>query len=126
MPRLFRFLLRLLPMLLVLGALFFSSGIPGEHLAPIPVTGFEAHVIAYGVLAITVFYAFGPWFGRLPGRWSTLTVIFICILYAISDEIHKSFIPGRTFEFVNIVADSIGVFVVCAIRNSRFWQDLSL
>ena len=31
-----------------------------------------------------------------------------CILYAISDEIHQIFVPGRSFQFYDIFIDSIG------------------
>lgn len=34
--------------------------------------------------------------------------IIICILYAISDEIHQLFIPGRSCQILDMLIDSIG------------------
>lgn len=34
--------------------------------------------------------------------------IFICILYAISDEIHQLFVLGRSCQVLDILIDSIG------------------
>lgn len=34
--------------------------------------------------------------------------IFICILYAISDEIHQSFVPGRSCQILDMTIDSLG------------------
>ena len=34
---------------------------------------------------------------------------FIGFLYALSDEFHQSFVPGRTSELGDIIADWIGV-----------------
>ena len=34
--------------------------------------------------------------------------IIICILYAISDEIHQIFVPGRNCHIIDILIDSIG------------------
>jgi VanZ family protein len=32
--------------------------------------------------------------------------------YALSDEIHQRFVPGRSCEFLDFVADSLGIVVV--------------
>ena len=34
--------------------------------------------------------------------------ILICILYAISDEIHQYFVPGRSCQFTDVLIDSTG------------------
>lgn len=34
--------------------------------------------------------------------------IIICILYAISDEIHQIFVPGRSCQILDITIDSLG------------------
>ena len=34
--------------------------------------------------------------------------IFICILYAINDEIHQYFVPGRSCQILDMTIDSIG------------------
>jgi VanZ family protein len=128
MQRLFQLLSRMLPMILVMGGIFFLSGIPGDRLMLPDIANIDkiAHIVAYGILAITVFYAFGPWFRPMNPRWLTLTVILVCILYGISDEYHQSFIPNRTPSFFDLLADGFGALIVCTVRNSKFWQRLSL
>ena len=37
--------------------------------------------------------------------------IIICIIYAISDEIHQLFVPGRSYQTLDIIIDSIGSLV---------------
>ena len=32
------------------------------------------------------------------------------VLYAVSDEVHQIFVPGRTFQFSDIMTDCLGVF----------------
>jgi hypothetical protein len=126
--RFFQLLLRLFPMFVVMGTIFFLSGIPGDRL-PLPnIEGIDkfAHIAAYGILAITVFHAFGPRIRRLNPRWLTATVILFCVLYGVSDEYHQSFVPGRTPSFFDLLADGFGAVIVCIIRNSKFWRRLSL
>ncbi len=34
-----------------------------------------------------------------------------CVFYALSDEIHQHFVPGRAFQFSDILVDSLGCIV---------------
>ena len=38
----------------------------------------------------------------------TYIAIIICVLYAISDEIHQMFVPGRSCQILDMTIDSIG------------------
>jgi len=115
-------------MVLVMGGIFFLSGIPGNRLILPNIEGIDkiAHIVAYGVLAITVFHAFGPWFRHIHPWWLTALVITVCVLYGITDEYHQFFIPGRTSSLFDLLADGCGAVIVCAVRNSNFWKRLSL
>lgn len=51
---------------------------------------------------------------------------FICVLYGMSDEFHQSFIPGRSVETMDVVADAIGAGIaiyfiskMITFRNKR-------
>ena len=49
----------------------------------------------------------------LPRRIAPRTAawsILIGIAYAVSDEIHQSFVRGRTADVRDLVADTVGVF----------------
>ena len=45
---------------------------------------------------------------------AALTVGFGC-LYALSDEIHQYFVPGRAFQLLDIGLDTAGVVIGCAV-----------
>ena len=48
--------------------------------------------------------------------------IAIAIAYAVSDEIHQSFVPGRQASPWDVGIDSVGI-VVGAVLASRWWRD---
>ncbi len=41
--------------------------------------------------------------------------IIFSILYAVSDEIHQLFIPGRAFQFSDILVDTLGILLGAAV-----------
>lgn len=45
---------------------------------------------------------------RVHSYKGILLALLICILYAISDEIHQIFVPGRSGEIRDVVIDSSG------------------
>lgn len=51
----------------------------------------------------------------------TYISIIICILYAISDEIHQLFVTGRSCQILDIIIDSIGsilgIYLLIFIKN---------
>lgn len=61
-----------------------------------------AHFFAYFILGILIYRA-------LWGRWKNFFMaLFIAFLYAVSDEVHQLFIPGRSGEFRDVLIDSAG------------------
>lgn len=40
-----------------------------------------------------------------------LGIIFICLLYAVTDEFHQSFVPGRTSLASDIIVDFAGASI---------------
>lgn len=59
------------------------------------------HLIEYAILFILVNFAFNINF----------TSILVSYLYAISDEIHQSFTPGRTPKFTDTLIDLLGILI---------------
>jgi len=80
-----------------------------------------AHMLAYGLLALTVL-----WFVMSAQPAGLLNValktVFVCLLYGMSDEFHQSFIPGRSVSVIDLLADLVGSILVCTIwlRNRAF------
>ncbi|TCO68517.1 VanZ family protein [Marinisporobacter balticus] len=69
----------------------------------------NAHFFAYLALGIFVMNAM-----RRSGRYgykSVVLVLLICILYAISDEVHQLFVPGRGPGVKDVLIDSAGASV---------------
>jgi len=48
-------------------------------------------------------------------QWSNKKIGFIssllALIYALSDEIHQYFVPGRVCDFWDFAADAIGIFI---------------
>lgn len=63
-----------------------------------------AHYIEYLILGILVIKMFIK--NNIPQSY--LISIIFCIIYAISDEIHQLFVPGRACQIKDILIDSIG------------------
>jgi len=66
----------------------------------------SAHFTYYLVLAILVKYALER--SGVHGGRNILIALLICILYAISDEVHQLFVPGRSGEIRDVIIDSTG------------------
>ena len=119
MSRFPRDLTRIIPMLSVMGIIYFLSSVPGERLLLPPIINIDkvAHMAIYGLLALTVFYAFrGAWFDRMHPRLVPLLVILFCTFYGLTDEFHQSFVPNRSADVFDVLADSIGAIIACIIR----------
>ncbi len=69
----------------------------------------NAHFFAYLILGILVINALKS--NGLKGSKSILIALAICILYAISDEVHQLFIPGRAGQVRDVIIDSAGAIV---------------
>jgi VanZ family protein len=88
-------------------AIFYVSSLPQPVVPP----GGDKpwHLLAYlglGVLAVRAVV------GGLPGwiSWRTAAVaIAIAAGYAVTDELHQMFVPGRSAQLSDLLADTIGV-----------------
>jgi len=107
---------RLLPVIGMMVAIFVVSAQPGDQL-PLPeLLNFDKawHLLEYGVLAATAFYALHP----VPGQARTsaaLGVVCFAALYGASDEFHQSFVRLRTATITDVIADTLGALLVAAL-----------
>lgn len=95
----------------------------------------SAHVILYfslGTASYVFFLTFDPAFSRKQGGKRKRFPLALCgflfpLLYAVSDEIHQSFVPGRSGMpqdvFIDALGALLGVLIVAgigkAILNAR-------
>jgi VanZ family protein len=66
-----------------------------------------AHALEYAILAVVAIRAFE---GSLPStsRQHQLAAAVFCALYALSDEWHQMYVPGRVADWADVLADLAG------------------
>ena len=95
--------------------IFVLSSISG--LGPIPggVDDGVAHALQYAVLAALLLR------GLAGARWRGVRVrvaalaVLLATLYGVTDEAHQWFVPGRTAEVTDLVADALGAAVAAGV-----------
>ncbi|MCC6639002.1 VanZ family protein [Candidatus Falkowbacteria bacterium] len=100
-------------LLMWMGVIFYFSSLPQpvSHLE----WSFElllrklAHFFEYFVLCFLVFWVS---VGRMRSRYALVVSIVGACLYAISDEYHQSFVPGRHATLMDIGIDLFGILTM--------------
>jgi VanZ family protein len=82
-----------------------GSSVPGRF-------GSLAHFVEYAVLGALVTFAVGLRWRRAP-----LFAIVFSALYAVSDELHQAFVPGRVPDPLDLAIDVAGA----ALGASVMW-----
>lgn len=72
------------------------------------------HALAYGIL-------WTLWWKATGRPWLALA---IAVLYAIADEIHQLFVPGRNGWWVDVAVDSAGALLALWLSTSRLGQKI--
>lgn len=76
------------------------------------------HIVEYGILQFLMFRAI---YSQTQKKTkSILWALFISLSYAISDEIHQSFIPTRNGQLLDVLIDSVGIGAVSLIVQRHF------
>jgi len=76
-----------------------------------------AHLLEYGILSILVFRALEGSYINI--KKAMIVSILISFLYAVSDEFHQSFIPGREPTIRDIIIDTIGATIGAVLWKKR-------
>src|SRR3989344_2750651 len=104
------------PVLVWAGVIFTVSAIP-----TLPKVGFlwwdfvakkSAHMVEYGILMYLLFRARLPWHKALVYG----------VIYAISDEIHQSFVTGRSAKLTDVGFDTVGMLTTVQLIKARWRQ----
>jgi VanZ family protein len=67
------------------------------------------HLTVFGVLAFLLFKSVEI------SRFSYLLAWILTALYAMSDEYHQSFMPGRTATYKDVLIDACGALIVLSV-----------
>lgn len=119
------------PLILYSGIIFYASSIPNVK-TPLQAVFFDKflHVVLYlpfGFLLARLVYqtGFSVSRNRLLG-----IVLLGTFFYGVSDEAHQAFVPGRSKEFLDTMADTLGGFLggclywcVLKIREKRLIRE---
>ncbi len=115
------FLRRWGPALVMMALIFFFSSLPSHDVPDFGKFEFSikkgGHALGYLLLGRAYLYGLGrgkntPWLA-----WG------MCILYAITDEFHQSFVPGRTPRVTDVGIDAIGTLLGLLPVLIRLWRD---
>jgi len=118
----------------MMALIFVLSSVSGLPSALGGVDDSAAHALEYGVLGTLLLR------GLTGGRWSRVTLWVACCavllapLYGVTDEAHQWFVPGRTAEVSDLVADTLGATVAAGLiwawqlvgmapRRTKTWRD---
>ena len=81
-----------------------------------------AHFMVYGILAALVSVGLHRAPEPCSIRVRIVAPILFASLYGVSDEIHQIFTPGRTFSFLDMLADALGASVAQGLCFYWFWR----
>jgi VanZ family protein len=116
-------LLRWLPALVVMAVIFALSSTPSQDLPNFGLLDTlvkkGGHFVGYAILALTYWYGL-----KTPDdgdRLRPYSVAFaLAVLYAVSDEYHQSFVPGRHPSWVDaFLIDGSGAAVMLGLVRWR-------
>lgn len=112
--------IRTLPVIGASVVIFWVSSMPD---ASPPDLGFEwqdkvFHAAAYLIYALAMFLAVWVWSGSRPVTWTLSVGGVLSAVYAISDEWHQSFVPGRHATVDDVIADLVGIILAALLFRS--------
>ncbi len=119
-----RFIRYFLPVYLWLILIFVASSISSQDSLP-PLTLFPhsdkvVHFITYLILGFILRRAFHFSDSEII-RQNGLHIAVICaLLWGLSDEIHQAYVPGRSADFADFIADGIGALAAQPLFSR--WQ----
>lgn len=98
---------RLVFVLVYMGLVFALSSIPGRHVGRLGLSISLVSALHLPLFAGLSWVTLSSLRGPRALRW--VVVAAVCMVYALSDEWHQSFVPGRYFSIGDMVLDAAGV-----------------
>jgi hypothetical protein len=86
-----------------------------SRLPQIGVSGNCFHPIEYLNLSFLLVWALNKGVNCEIERKTSIIALLVCIIYALSDEFHQYFVPGRHVSVLDIALDSLGAMLGLAV-----------
>ena len=99
-----------LPVIAYMAMLFVFSSFSTLPSPPGDLSAYDVHIAAYAGLGALTARATGKGLRDVSWR-AVVAAIVIASLYGVTDEYHQRFVPGRSFDVLDMVADTIGSVV---------------
>lgn len=96
------------PVVVLMAAIFFASSLSDPGLPPGGLSDKGAHVLAYAALGGALVRALASSQARSMTVMRMLIAAGLATAYGMTDELHQSFVPGRTPELLDLGADAAG------------------
>ena len=77
------------------------------------------HITEYAILSYLLFVVLKNLIQKNQSK-ALLVAAILAALYAISDEWHQTFVPGRGGTWVDVVIDCVGIGIAVAIITKKF------
>lgn len=100
---------RAIVLFVYMGFIFYLSSIPGSSI-PSTLSPFDKliHFFLYLILGLIFANFLSSLKSNLTQILMGFATFFFIAIYGLSDEVHQTFTPGRTFEVLDILVDVFG------------------
>jgi len=96
--------------------IFYISSIPGKDIPSLfPYQDVFWHILEYLFFGLLIVRAFKGSLSSVPLARRVVLIVIIGLLYALSDEFHQRFVPGRSCSLFDLGNDCIGIFLALLI-----------
>ncbi|MBN8614401.1 MAG: VanZ family protein [Deltaproteobacteria bacterium] len=108
-----------LPAALYMAIIWLVSSLeaPTFPTASFPLRDKGVHAVEYGVLGFLLAHACLRTFRDRAAIRVALFAVLAGVLWGVLDEIHQAFVPGRSADLLDLVADSVGIVVGTGART---------
>ena len=80
----------------------------------------NGHFIEFLILAVLIALAFFT--HNFKGKNAIVYILFICLFYAVTDEFHQKFVPGRSSDVGDVLIDFGGAVVGTIIYYFTYYK----
>lgn len=103
-----------LPAIIYATAIILMSSIPRLSAPEFKFLFFDklAHFVEYAVFAFLTFRSFSHISHKVTRGWAFLLSALFLSLFALLDELHQYFVPGRYSDVYDLIGDILGALVV--------------